>query len=162
MNKSNRAKRLFLTSLFSFSIMSSTILFMPLAENISNSTSKISLFIVGGIFWICLVTGIILSFALSRLRKANHKKFNVTTNRKKKLVKDICGRNLVSRIAFIIVATTLIIYTVLSVCRVYYSYFLIVLLFLNVFSLCVYILFNGKNFIYIRQIREEKQNYEQI
>lgn len=135
---------------------------MPLAADISNSTNKISLYVVGGVFWICLATGIILSFVLSRLRKAYYKKLNATNNVKKNLIKDICGRNLISRIAFIIGVASLIVFTILLVSCIYYSYFLIVLLFLQVFSLCVYTLFNGKNFIYIRQIREEKQNHEQI
>lgn len=162
MNKGKKTKWLFLASLVSLCIMSSTILFMPLAADISNSTNKISLYVVGSVFWICLVTGIILSFVLSRLRKAYYKKLNATNNIKKNLIKDICGRNLISRIAFIIGVASLIVFTILLVSCIYYSYFLIVLLFLQVFSLCVYTLFNGKNFIYIRQIREEKQNHEQI
>lgn len=162
MNKGKKTKWLFLASLVSLCIMSSTILFMPLAADISNSTNKISLYVVGSVFWICLVTGIILSFVLSRLRKAYYKKLNATNNVKKNLIKDICGRNLISRIAFIIGVASLIVFTILLVSCIYYSYFLIVLLFLQVFSLCVYTLFNGKNFIYIRQIREEKQNHEQI
>ena len=162
MNKGKKTKWLFLASLVSLCIMSSTILFMPLASDISNSTNKISLSVVGSAFWICLVTGIILSFVLSRLRKSYYKKLNTTNNVKKNLIKDICGRNLISRIAFIIGVASLIVFTILLVSCIYYSYFLIVLLFLQVFSLCVYTLFNGKNFIYIRQIREEKQNHEQI
>lgn len=150
MNNRKKAKKLFLISYISFFVMSLTILFMPLASSVSNSTNKISLIIVGSVFWLSLVVGICITILLSRTRKEYWKK-NHITRQKKRIVRS----NIISTIALIVGVISLLIFLALIISHNYYSYFLIVLLFLMVFSLCTFCLFNGKNFIYIRQLREE-------
>lgn len=153
---------MFILSLFSFFIMSATILFMPLALSVSNSTHQISLIITGSIFWLTLFVGVYSTIILGRRRRANCKRFHIRIKRDRSFLKLLFGLNIVARIAFIIGMVGLFVFIILLINRVYYSYLLIVLLFIQVFSLCVYCLFNGKNFIYINKSREGKQKHEQI
>ncbi len=142
--------------------MSSTILIMPLASSISNSTNRISLIFVGGIFWISLSVGVGLTIVLGRWRRMYFKKAHIRVDQRKNFLKALLGLNIASRIAFIVGTISLLVFIILLVNRIFYSYILIILLFLMVFSLCIYFLFNGKNFIYISQLREGKLKHEQI
>lgn len=161
MKKTKQTEKLFLCSAASFSLMSLSILFMPLASELSEITNRISILVVGCVFWIGIVLGFVLLLMVNKERKecfVKSNKQNMQHNRG--IRKSFLCPNFPATIFGFVMMMSLLGFIILLFTNLKYGYVPFILLFLIVFSLCMYCLFNGKNYRYIKEIREEKQNHE--
>lgn len=153
MNKSKQIEKTFRFSVACFSVMSLSILFMPMASLLS----KTAVIFVGCVFWLGLTTGFVTLFSVNKARKEYMKKMgNANFFKGKKSLKNLFFTTFLSKIFGSVAIIGFLTLSVMLFTNLRFEYVSIVTLFLVAFSLCMYCIFNGKNYKYIKQLREGK------
>ncbi|MGN1130881.1 MAG: hypothetical protein ACI4Q8_05960 [Ruminococcus sp.] len=140
MEKVKRIKKLLYISLAFICIYSGTILFMPLASDLSNKTNKISVIVLGITFWLSLILAYTLLFLANRVRK--------TINFKKRGAGRVGLFNLFSNkpaiISDILLFLSIVVFVISLFLPMENHWIIYIILFFIVLSLNLHCVFNGK------------------
>ncbi|MEE1057349.1 MAG: hypothetical protein UH239_08900 [Acutalibacteraceae bacterium] len=155
MKKFKKVEKTFWFSIISFSVMSLCILFMPMASNLSELTNKRSLVIVGSVFWLSGITGVVFMLFVRKERKNYFRKMNKENQNNDKSTKNAIASCLQAKVAGCVAILSFLIFIISLFTNLKYGYISFVVLFILVFSLCMYFIFNGKNYRFIKRIKGE-------
>lgn len=140
MQKIKRIKQLLYISIICVFIYSGTIPLMPLASDMSNKTNKMSVIILGMIFWLSFINAYISLFLANRVRKS------ITTG---KQVKGRIGlfrffSNRLGIVADILLLLSVVIFIISLFTPMANHWIIYIFLFFIVLSLNLHCIFNGK------------------
>lgn len=160
MRYAKRLEKLFLYAIVSLTIMSSTILFMPLTSSPTGSKRGLTV-ILGIILWLGAIVG------YTSIHLANKERRVYITKRLKKDVNMNCRcgmftffANLPATVFDVAMVSSFLIFFIISYTKYKSSYLAYFLLFLFILSLNMHCLFNGRIYkaIQIKQTRREKSH----
>lgn len=143
--KISKYRRIMLVSVLCFAISSISFFLIPFSNFRGNGIEQTMVYMVGGLFWIGLVSGLIVTAILSHIRRKDSKKKNslpgVLCFFKNKRAKQCDITMFVALVLFIISEKLVGLYHWVS----------IILLSITLFSLYLHSILNGNNYAYAIQ-----------
>lgn len=161
MQNFKRIKKSFWFATIGFSVMSLCVLFMPIASSVSEATNKISLVVVGSVFWLSGIIGLFFMLYVGNERKNYFRKIN-KDNTIKKVNKNRFASCLQAKVAGCTMLISFLLFIISLLTNLKYEYISFIILFVLVFSVCMYFVFNGKNYRFIKQIKGEEHKHEGV
>lgn len=138
-------------------IMSTAFLMMPIAGQLSEKTNRISLFVVGVIFWGFFIAGYGLLFLADKERRVlikSHPKIDFRTRGHPGVIRFLS--NTPAAIADAVMVTSLISFVIIQMLRVSNEYISFILLFLLAFSTNMHGMLNGRIYRTTKYIRKRR------
>lgn len=158
MRNLKKVEKAFWSSVVSFSVMSLCILFMPIASSVSEATNRISLVVIGSVFWISGIVGLVFMFFVRRERKSYFCDIHKDNQIGEKISKNILASCIQAKVSGCTAIVSFLLFIILLFTNLKYDYISFIALFFMVISICMYFIFNGKNYVFIKQIRGENQS----
>ncbi len=138
------------SSIFKF-LFAASFLMMPFASNISLNEEKNGfLYFVGALFWATLILSVVTSILLTKKQKAYFLgKENTNLPKRPAIITFFSSKEAkIADILMIVFIVAFILCTILTD-----SYLIYVFLFLSVLFVELHCLFNGKNYLYIKELK---------
>lgn len=140
MEKVKKIKKLIYISLVFICIYSATILFMPLASDMSNKTNKMSVIILGMIFWLSFIIAYISLFLANRVRKS----ITIRKQDKSRIGLFSFFSNRSGIVADVLLLLSVVIFIISLFSPMANHWIIYIFLFFIVLSLNLHCIFNGK------------------
>lgn len=143
--KVSKYRRMMLYSVFGFAISAFSFMLIPLSDFRGTSLQKTMAYMIGALFWLGLIMGLIITLKLSQIRKKNSKK-------KYKYPGAICFfKNKQAIFCDISMGISIILLVIFQKLFGTYHIVSIILLSIAIFLVYIHSIVNGNNFSYATQ-----------